>query len=526
MKTPPPTLSDLLQRAHARGLQAELHDPLSTAAATPIHAVRLDSRLVERGDLFAAVPGTRADGAAFVDQARERGAAAVLCDHAHVPADLPAVVADDVAAAAGYLASAVQGDPTDSLELVGVTGTNGKTSCTWLLEAVWKAAGREPGVIGTIHQRCRAFDRPSAMTTPSSVDLQAVLAEMRDSGCSSVAMEVSSHALDQRRVAGCRFRAALFTNLTRDHLDYHVTEDAYFAAKASLFHDWLEPGTGVAVLNADDARVVTLSTELVHHDVWTFTTEPGVRARASVLRAQCTLGGIDAEFSLDGDTVRIRSPLVGTANLANLLAVAALARATGVSLEAIAAGLSACPAVPGRMERVLAGPASTACTADLGGAAVFVDYAHTPDALESSLRALAPETRGRLIVVFGCGGDRDRGKRAIMGRIAANLSRVAILTSDNPRSEDPHAILKEIEHGIGARMTERSAAELAGPSIGGYLVEPDRLVAIEMAIAIAGEADVVVVAGKGHEDYQESAGERRHFDDREVVRAELARRRT
>jgi UDP-N-acetylmuramoyl-L-alanyl-D-glutamate--2,6-diaminopimelate ligase len=510
-------LRELVARAGARGLDAELRD--DSAEGVVVGGIRVDSRLVEPGDLFVAIPGTRQDGAAFVADARRRGAAAVACDAAHAPAGFPSVIAADPAAAAGYLASSFHDDPSEAFELVGVTGTNGKTSCTYLLEAVWLAAGRRPGVIGTIAQRCPAFERRSSMTTPSAVDLQHLLADLRGAGCDTVAMEVSSHALDQRRVAGCRFRGALFTNLTRDHLDYHVTEEAYFAAKASLFHRWLDPAAGVAVLNADDARVVTLAAQLVSHDVWTTSTTPGVPARAVVVSADCRLEGTYAVFDLDGTRIEVRSPLVGAANLANLLSVAALARGLGVESAAIAAGLSACAAVPGRMQRVMPPPDS----APGPRPAVFVDYAHTPDALQRSLEALDEHCRGRVVVVFGCGGDRDRGKRPVMGRIAAELADVAVLTSDNPRSEDPHAILAEIEAGIGAGMARCSAAELAGPTTGGYLVEADRLTAIETAIAVASAEDVVLVAGKGHEDYQETAGVQRHFDDREVVRATLAR---
>lgn len=523
-------LAGLLERARRRGFVGRLVG----AGDVRIRGVRVDSRLVEPGDLFVAVPGTRVDGAAFVRDAKSRGAVALACDSAHADPALPCLVTDDPAAAAGYLASAFLGDPSDGFDLVGITGTNGKTSCTYLLESVWKAAGRQPGVLGTIVQRCSAFERTSAMTTPSAVDLQAVFAEMRDAGVDAVAMEVSSHALDQRRVAGCRFRAALFTNLTRDHLDYHDSEDSYFAAKASLFRRWLDPVRGSAVLNADDARVRTLAAELAAFDVWTFSTEgrPGTRSR--VVSADCTLAGIEAVFDVGGARVEVRSPLVGAANLSNLLAVATLARALGLDADAIGAGLSACPPVPGRMERVSAA----------GEPAVFVDYAHTPDALERSLLALAAETRGRIVVVFGCGGDRDRGKRPIMGRLAAEHAQVLVLTSDNPRSEEPEAILAEIEAGIvggpdpvseegdgagpGARQTmrRRSAAELAGPDSAGYLVEADRLLAIRTAIAIAGDDDVVLVAGKGHEDYQEIHGVRRAFDDREVCRATLLERGT
>ncbi len=515
-------LADLLARAERRGLEASLIDPDGAAPAKPITAVRVDSRLVEPGDLFVAVPGTRVDGAAYIEEARARGAAAIVCDPSNVPQRIATIVSHDVAAAAGYLASAFWNDPTDSLDLVGVTGTNGKTSSTYLLESVWKAAGREPGIIGTIVQRCRAFEDASPMTTPSAVDLQETLARMLAAGTDSVVIEASSHALDQKRVAGCRFRAALFTNLTRDHLDYHQTEERYFAAKASLFRRWLEAGRSAAVLNADDALVLSLADELRHLDVWTYSTEPGASATARVVSADCTLSGIDAIFDLGGTPARIHSPLVGAANLSNLLAVAALARATGIAADAIAAGLSSCPPVPGRMERIYAS-GGTRSSGD--EPAVFVDYAHTPDALERSLLALASQRTGRIVVVFGCGGDRDRGKRPIMGRIAAELADVAALTSDNPRTEDPHAILDEIEAGAGARMTRSDAGALAARHTRGYFVEADRLRAIETAIAIAAAEDVVLVAGKGHEDYQDVAGTKRHFDDREVVRAALDRRR-
>ena len=510
-------LGDLVARAAGRGLDATLADQ---AGATRIRAMRIDSRAVEPGDLFVAMPGTRVDGGTYIEEARRRGAAAILCERRHVPEDFPAVVTGDVPSAAGLLASAFWNDPSESLDLVAVTGTNGKTSSTYLLESIWKSAGREPGIIGTIVERCRAFETPAAMTTPSAIDLQQTLARMRDAGTDSVAIEASSHALDQKRVAGCRFRAGLFTNLTRDHLDYHQTEERYFDAKASLFRRWLGAGSA-AVLNADDAKVLSLASELVHLDVWTYSTEPGPSARAKVVSANLSLAGTEARFDLDGTIVEVKSPLVGAANLSNLIAVAAVARATGMDAEAIAAGLAACLPVPGRMERM---PSAS------GAPAVFVDYAHTPDALERSLAALASHRlngangAGRVIAVFGCGGDRDRGKRPIMGGIAARLSDVAVLTSDNPRTEDPHAILAEIESGIGARMERRAPEVLAGQNAGGYFVEADRLRAIETAIAIAAPEDVVLIAGKGHEDYQDVAGKKRHFDDREVARATLAAR--
>jgi len=524
-------LGRLIAAARSRGLRGELRG----AAATRVRGLAYDSRRVAPGDVFLALPGTHSDGSAFIDAALSAGAVAIVCSIDQARQGVPCLVVRDgqeVLAAAGLLASAFYGDPSESMELVGVTGTNGKTSCTYLLESVWKREGRRPGVIGTIVQRYAGSQRPSAMTTPSAVDLQALLADMAGAGCDRVAIEVSSHALDQKRVAGCRFRAALFTNLTRDHLDYHDSQESYFAAKASLFRVYLEAGRGVAVLNADDARVGALAVELSGFDVWTYSCRQrrGAAApRASVVRAHCTLAGIRAVLDLDGTRVEIASPLVGEANLSNIVAVAAAARALGANPEVIGEGLSACPPVPGRMERVsVSPPAAGTPMASVALPAVFVDYAHTPDALERSLRALLPETRGRLIVVFGCGGNRDRGKRPIMGRIAAELASVVVLTSDNPRNERPLDIIAEIEAGVAGMLSRlppaSSTGELAAAASRGYLVLPERERAIETAIAAAGSDDVVVIAGKGHEDYQEAAGVRRSFDDRILARGCLERR--
>lgn len=526
-------LGRLVAGARLRGLRGELR----ADGAIRVRGLAYDSRRVAPGDLFFALPGTRTDGAAFIDAALSAGAVAVVCSEDQARAGLPCFAvpgAPEVLSAAGLLASAFHGDPSESFDLVGVTGTNGKTSCTYLLESVWKREGRRPGVIGTIVQRCAAFERTSAMTTPSAIDLQAALADMAGAGCDRVAMEVSSHALDQRRVAGCRFRAAIFTNLTRDHLDYHDSEDSYFAAKASLFRLYLQAGRGAAVLNADDLRVGELALELPGFDVWTYSCRlrrAAAAPRASVVRAQCTLAGIRAMLDLDGTRVEVVSPLVGAANLSNIVAVAATARALGVDAEVIGEGLSACPPVPGRMERVSVA-SKPGASAGAAAPAVFVDYAHTPDALERSLRALLPETRGRLIVVFGCGGNRDRGKRPIMGRIAGQLASLVVLTSDNPRDEKPRDIIAEIETGIAELLPEllpgpvpvSSVGELAAAASRGYLVLPDREQALQTAIAAAGPDDVVVIAGKGHEDYQEACGVRRSFDDRVLARRFLARR--
>jgi UDP-N-acetylmuramoyl-L-alanyl-D-glutamate--2,6-diaminopimelate ligase len=407
-----------------------------------------------------------------------------------------------IARAAGHIAAAVFGSPARRMNLVGVTGTNGKTSCTYLLESIWRAAGDPIGVIGTVSVRWPGHEEKAAMTTPAAADLQRMLRAMADAGCRHVAMEVSSHALSQHRVAGCEFAAAVFTNLTRDHLDYHGDEEGYFAAKAVLF-DHLGPA-GIAVLNADDAFAMRIASTLPAERVRTFSIQSSADAWAVPVSTKCGLEGLRGKIRVGGDEIELRTRLVGLPNLANVLAAAAAARALGVAPAAVAAGLDGCAPVPGRLERVGA-----------GSPVVLVDYAHTPDALERTLATVREMTPGRLIVVFGCGGDRDKGKRPIMGAAAGRIADASVLTSDNPRSEDPHAIIADIERGI-ERECRRVAAE-ALRDHRGYCVEPDRERAISLALSTARACDVVVVAGKGHEDYQEIAGVRRSFDDREVV---------
>jgi UDP-N-acetylmuramoyl-L-alanyl-D-glutamate--2,6-diaminopimelate ligase len=337
-------------------------------------------------------------------------------------------------------------------------------------------------------------------------EIQRAFHSMRAVGCTCVAMEVSSHALSQHRVAGCRFDAAIFTNLTRDHLDYHGDEETYFAAKARLFMEYLRP-EGVAVLNRDDAYAMRLAPLVGSHRCRTFSAERGVAADVTVREAQIGLEGIRARFDVCGRSVRVESRLVGEPNLSNIAAIVATTDALGVSIEAIEEGLRTCAPVPGRLERV---------GRDLPVA--LVDYAHTPDALERTLLAVRRIAKGRVIAVFGCGGDRDRGKRPIMGAIAGRNADLVVLTSDNPRTEEPAAILDQIEAGLSGllpRIRSDSPSALAGR---GYVVEEDRERAIRLALEAAGTADVVVVAGKGHENYQETHGKRRWFDDRVVVR--------
>ncbi len=502
---PPPAVraGDLANRLAERGIACRSN----VVSDTMIHGVAHDSRAVRRGDLFLALPGTRDDGARYARQALAAGAVAVVCgEAAGLASHEPCMVVCDVLAAAGHVAALVYGDPFSRLQLVGVTGTNGKTSCTYLLESIWRAAGEVPGVLGTVSQRWPGHDQAAAMTTPPATEIQRAFRAMRAAGCTCVAMEVSSHALSQYRVAGCAFDAAIFTNLTRDHLDYHGDEESYFRAKARLFLDHLRPG-GIAVLNADDPHAMRLAAVLGSMQRLTFSVEPGVAADVAVREVELGLQGIRACLDVRGRPLRVETRLVGRPNLANIAAVAAAADALGVALEAIEHGLRLCAPVPGRLERV-------------GSSlpVVLVDYAHSPDALERTLQAIRGQVAGRLLAVFGCGGDRDRGKRPIMGGIAARYADVVVLTSDNPRSEDPHAILAQIEAGIGGLLPRLEPDALLDAGARGYAIEEDRERAIRTAIAAAGFDDVVVVAGKGHEDYQEIRGQRRWFDDREVVR--------
>ncbi len=497
--------SELLARLAALGLEVDS----SLSGATPIRGIHHDSRCIARGELFVALPGSRCDGGGFVRSALTAGAVAAVCDRAtreSLGSGLPLLVVADVEACAGRIAAVVFGEPAAALQLVGVTGTNGKTSCTYLLESVWQAAGRKVGVIGTVTQRWPGHRRVASMTTPPARDLQALLAEISEAGCDTVAMEVSSHALAQHRVSGCSFDVAIFTNLTRDHLDYHGSEEDYFAAKARLFHEYLREDGGIAVLNADDPWVMRLATSVPGHRVRTFSIDPDSNADVRVVALEADLGGMRAQLWVRGQTLAIDTQLVGRPNLANIVAVVAAADAMGVPHAEIADGVGSCAAVPGRLERI----------ADTRPA-VFVDYAHTPDALERSLQTIRETSKGRLLVVFGCGGDRDCGKRPLMGEIAGRIADIAVLTSDNPRSEDPAAILAQIEEGIGGGCVKRTLEELSGEAVGGYAVEADRGVAIRAAVALAGDEDVVVVAGKGHETYQEVSGVRHDFDDRALV---------
>jgi UDP-N-acetylmuramoyl-L-alanyl-D-glutamate--2,6-diaminopimelate ligase len=402
------------------------------------------------------------------------------------------------------------GRPAEAMTLVGVTGTNGKTTVAYLVEACAHEAGLPTAMLGTVTHRWPGGGRPASHTTPESTEVAATLATAREAGARLAVLEVSSHALAQERAAGLAFHAAGFTNLTRDHLDYHRDMESYYQAKRRLFVEHLRPG-GTAVVNADDRHGARLAEELAAAGgaaVWRY----GLGA-AGDLTAQGScfgLDGITARIATPAGPLDLRSPLVGAHNLENLLCAAGLALAAGLPLEAVGRALAACPGAPGRLERVTG-----------RGVSAFVDYAHTDDALARALTALRALGPRRLAVVFGCGGDRDRGKRPLMGEVAGRGADLVVATSDNPRTEHPEDILSEIVPGLertGARR--RSPSEVrAGER--GYVVVPDRREAIALALSAAQPGDAVLIAGKGHEDYQIVGAERRPFDDREEARRAL-----
>jgi len=478
-----------------------------------VRGVTHDSRQVRPGDLYAALPGAHVHGARFVTAALAAGAAAVLTDAegaveaARVSA--PVLVSGDPRRDLAPVAARVYGDPSARLRLLGVTGTNGKTTTAFLLDAGLRAAGHTTGLIGTVETRIGERRLASVHTTPEASDLQALLATMREEGVDAAAMEVSSHALAQHRAGALHFDGALFTNLSQDHLDFHPTMGDYFEAKASLF----TPGRArVAVIGVADSWGRRLAAR--RPDAITFAVEGG--SAADWTARDVSAGPTGTELVAHGPgglAVPLAVPLPGMFNVANALGALALLAAVGVDPFAAAAGIGALPGVPGRMERVDAGQPFLA----------LVDFAHTPDAVTTLLATVRPLVKGRIIIVLGCGGDRDRGKRPLMGAAAATLADLAILTNDNPRSEDPDAILAEMLAGVPAELRGAggSAGGGAGAGVERVRVQPDRAAAIAAAVAEAGAQDAVVVAGKGHESGQEQGGVKTPFDDRLVLRAAL-----
>jgi UDP-N-acetylmuramoyl-L-alanyl-D-glutamate--2,6-diaminopimelate ligase len=469
-------------------LEQVIRDAPAGAGDVEITGLAYDNRVVQPGTLFFCVPGFTRDGHEFAADAVARGAAALVVERP-VHAGVPEIEVPSVRAAMAPVAAAFYGDPTASLTTVGVTGTNGKTTTAFLVHALLEADGRQTGLLGTVKSVIGGAERPVERTTPEAIDLQRTFREMLDGGDVACAMEVSSHALELHRADAIHFAAGIFTNLTQDHLDFHGTMEEYFLAKRSLFADHRPEN---AVINVDDPYGARLATETP--GAVTFAVHSDATYRASDLSTDLT-GSRFTVHSPDGST-ELRSPLPGLFNVYNVLGALAAVRAVGVSIDVAAAAIKTAGSVPGRFEPVDAGQEF----------AVLVDYAHTPDSLENVLRAARQLTAGRVHVVFGCGGDRDRGKRPMMGEIATRLADRVIVTSDNPRSEDPEAIIREVLVGTGPD-TERDV---------------DRRAAIHTAIAGARTGDVVVIAGKGHEQGQEFEGGRKiPFDDVTVAREAL-----
>jgi len=462
------------------------------AGSTAITAVSCDSRTVESGTLFAALPGAKADGSAFVPDAVRRGAAALLLARPLPEVALPQILVAEPHRAVGEAAAALRGHPTRHLRLLGVTGTNGKTTVAYLLADLLRRAGGRVGLLGTIVYDTGGRSVPAPLTTPDAVTFTDCLAEMVAHGREWAVAEVSSHALAQDRVWPHRFACGIFTNLTRDHLDYHPDMEHYLQSKKRLFDRLAQDAWAVG--NADDPACARLLQDTPAHTC-TYAVEAGADLRATV--RENTLAGLSFDLAFRGTVRTVRTRLVGRHNLQNCLAALAALHCLGQDLDAAAARLADFPGVPGRLERIDSPDGVTA----------FVDYAHTDDALRSVLRVLRPLTPGRLVVVFGCGGDRDRGKRPLMARVSEELADRVVVTSDNPRTENPEAIIAEVCQGL----SHPQAA----------LVIPDRRAAVTTAIHEARRGDVVLVAGKGHEDYQIIGTERHHLDDRELVRAAM-----
>jgi UDP-N-acetylmuramoyl-L-alanyl-D-glutamate--2,6-diaminopimelate ligase len=461
----------------------------SDAPAVDVTALAFDNRLVTPGTLFFCVPGFTRDGHDFAQDAIARGAVALVAQRP-LGLGVPEILVDDVRAAMAPAAAALAGDPTARLTTVGITGTTGKTTSAFLVRALLEAGGRSTGLLGTVTAVVGGEQHAVARTTPEAIDLQRTFAEMLDAGDEAVVMEVSSHALSLHRADAIHWSVAVFTNLTQDHLDFHSDMEDYFLAKRRLF----EAGPEIAIVNVDDPYGARLARD------FPAAIRIGLDAESAQVRATAIEGDASGSaFVVDGQALRTTLP--GRFNVLNALGAVVVARELGVDDAAIAAGLARAERVPGRFEPVDEGQPF----------AVFVDYSHKPDALEAVLRTARGLTRGRVIVVFGAGGDRDRGKRPLMGRAAAEHADVAIITSDNPRKEDPEAIMAEIAEGMSTHPPAERVV--------------DRQAAIERAIALAAPGDVVVIAGKGHERYQEfEDGRTVPFDDVAVAREALRAR--
>ncbi|MBH8603088.1 UDP-N-acetylmuramoyl-L-alanyl-D-glutamate--2,6-diaminopimelate ligase [Thermoactinomyces sp. CICC 10522] len=481
-----------------------LHTVAGGDPDTEITGIQIDSRQVKPGDLFIALQGFNVDGHRFVEQAVANGAAALMVEKP-VTAPVPVIMVPDSRRAMAIVAAEFYRYPTEELKLIGITGTNGKTTTTYLIEQLLAGAGYKSGVIGTIQTKIGERVLAAKNTTPEVVDLQKTFRMMRDEGCEYSVIEASSHALDQGRTRGCRFHIGVFTNLTQDHLDYHKTMEEYRQAKGLLFsqlgnHYASEPADhACAVLNADDEATPYFK-KITPAQVVTYGIENPADVRAENIRI--TQDGTTFTLKSFRGEAEISLKLIGKFNVYNALAAISVALIEGVSLEVIQSSLANIPGVNGRFEPVSLGQPYT----------VLVDYAHTPDSLENALTTIREFATGKVYCVVGCGGDRDRGKRPIMAAIAAKYSDLAIFTSDNPRSEDPDAILSDMIKGVPADAQDR------------YVKITDRRQAIRFAIDRAEVRDIVLIAGKGHETYQEINGVRHEFDDRKVAREAITAR--
>ncbi|HON91169.1 MAG TPA: UDP-N-acetylmuramoyl-L-alanyl-D-glutamate--2,6-diaminopimelate ligase [Sedimentisphaerales bacterium] len=475
----------------------EWNQLLSLVASNPAVAVRIDSRQVQPGDVFVAIRGASCDGHQFIGQAIAKGARYIVCENG-TPTDgqVTFVPVENPAVAAGLLAQASNGNPGNRLTCLAVTGTNGKTTVTYLVKACIESSGRKCGLIGTVVYDTGSGTTQSSLTTPDCLTLAEAQREMVAGDTTHMVMEASSHALSQDRLAGVNFRAAAFTNLTGDHMDYHKTVENYLAAKTRLFTA-LAPDA-VAVLNKQAPQSKSIADATSAHICW-YAIDESADLTAHI--RSMTVAGTEFTLEHQGRTALVRTPLLGKHNVSNHLAAGGLCLAAGMDLEAVASGLSSLPGVPGRLEKV-----------GDGDVAVLVDYAHTDDALQNVLTTLRPLCKGRLTVLFGCGGDRDRTKRPRMAQVAERLADTIVVTSDNPRTEDPDAIIGEILTGFADPGSER------------ITVESDRRKAIKLAIENARPGDIVLLAGKGHETYQIIGKERFHFSDQDIARQCLKER--
>jgi UDP-N-acetylmuramoyl-L-alanyl-D-glutamate--2,6-diaminopimelate ligase/murE/murF fusion protein len=479
-----------------------------------IKSVHYRAQDVGRSGLFVAIKGHSADGHDFIDEAMARGASAVIVQKP-VNKDYTAVRVENTRKALGKIAARFYGNPSMKLVLIGITGTNGKTTTSYLIESILASAGYKVGLIGTVNYRYSGKTFSNPVTTPESLDLQRILSEMSNDGITHVVMEVSSHALDLFRVEACFFDAAVFTNLTHDHLDYHRDMETYWSCKKKLFTEMLVSGPkskkAFAVINCDDARGRELSEILAARCIKTGS-KPGYDVHP--VNSGISPEGIEATISTSNGSFHFKSNLVGKHNIDNIMSAAGVCTGLSIPPGTTAEGIESVRVIPGRLERI----------DNAFKRSVYVDYAHTPDALENVLLSLRPVTDGRLICIFGCGGDRDRKKRPVMGKIAASLSDIAVITSDNPRTEEPLGIIKEITEGVKLEKIRRyNTTELKSVLNGrGYVTEPDRRKAICLGISISKPGDTVLIAGKGHENYQITGVTKNHFDDREEARIALS----